>query len=101
MNLTGPALSADTRVTVSVLCRRADRAGSIRAADQRTATTPTHRVSVREQLLLVSPGGEASGSVRRGQPVAVVRTAGVWSQVVTDSGRRGWLPARVLAPIQP
>ena len=101
VNLSGPALSADTRVTVSVLCRRATEAGSIRAADQRTATTPTHRVSVREQLLLVSPGGEASGSVRRGQPVAVVRTAGVWSQVVTDSGRRGWLPARVLAPIQP
>jgi RNA polymerase sigma factor (sigma-70 family) len=99
--LSGPPLPRATTVTVSVLCRRPTEAGSIRAADQRSARTPTHRVQVREQLLLVRPGGAASGSVRRGQPVAVVRTSGSWSRVVTDSGRRGWLPASVLAPIAP
>jgi RNA polymerase sigma factor (sigma-70 family) len=101
VNLTGPALAQQTKVTVSVLCRRATAAGSIRAADQRSARTPTHRVTAREELLLVRPGGEASGSVRRGQPVTVVRTQGSWSRVVTDSGRAGWLPASVLAPIRP
>ena len=102
VNLTGPALSRTTRV---------DGVGALPASDARRARsapptsarrrTPTHRVSVREQLLRVAPGGAASGSVRRGQPVAVLRTSGAWSRVVTDSGRRGWLPASVLAPIAP
>lgn len=101
IRLTGPPLERATRVTVSVLCRRATAAGSIRARDQRSASAPTHRVRVREQLLRVRADGEARGSVLRGQPVALVRTAGSWSLVVTDAGTRGWLPSRTLARIAP
>lgn len=95
--LTGPPLAQDTRVTVAVLCRRPTEAGSIRAADQRSASTPTHTVRARDELLRVRPDGAARGSVRRGQPVAVIRTAGSWSLVVTDAGTRGWLPADALS----
>jgi hypothetical protein len=56
---------------------------------------------VRDELLRVRPGGAASGSVREGQPVTVVRTSGEWARVLTDSGRRGWLPKEILAPIRP
>ena len=56
-------------------------------------------MQVRDELLRVRPDGAARGSVRRGQPVAVVRSARGWSLVVTDAGTRGWLPSRALAPI--
>ena len=88
-------------MTVSILCRRPTEAGSIRAADQRTAATPTHRVRVRDELLRVSPDGQARGSVRRGQPVTVVRTSGSWSLVLTDAGTRGWLPSQDLSRLAP
>ena len=100
INLVGPALTQTTRVTVSVLCRQPTPAGSIRAADQRSASTPTHRVGFASSCCCQPR--------RRGERLCAPRPAGrgrahsgSWSRVVTDSGRRGWLPTRVLAPIRP
>ena len=83
-------------MTVGILCRRPAAGGSIRAADQRSSAAPTARVAVREALLRVRPGGAATGSVRLGQPVRVLRRSGGWSRVSTDAGRSGWVRSAAL-----
>ncbi len=97
--LRAPARAAATTMTVSVLCRRPAAGGSIRAADQRSAATPTDRVAVRETLLRERPAGAATGSVRFDQPVRVTRRAGGWARVITDAGRSGWVRASALRPL--
>lgn len=89
-------LERPARVTLTMLCKRPAGSGSIVAADQRAAERPTHRVAA-ETILLVSPGGDARGTLRRGQPVAVVAREGRWRRVVADTGERGWVRARALA----
>jgi SH3-like domain-containing protein len=54
---------------------------------------------VASAYLRVRPGGGASGSVRRDQPVRVIgRRGGGWRRVVTPEGDRGWVEAGALAP---
>lgn len=93
-------LPQPARVTLTMLCKRPAASGSIVAADQRAAARPTHRVISDDALLREAPRGDAaSGSVRRGQPVAVRARDGAWSRVVTDTGERGWIASRDLAPL--
>ena len=94
--LRAPARPAQVGVTIGILCRRPAAGGSIRAADQRSSAAPTAQVAVREALLRVHAGGAATGSVRLGQPVRVLRRSGDWSHVSTDAGRSGWVRSSAL-----
>ncbi len=96
IELTAPPRAAQANATVAILCRRPTSAGSIRAADQRAAANPTDRVIVREALLREQPGGAATGSVRRDQPVRVIDRSGAWSLLITDAARRGWVRSSAL-----
>lgn len=84
-------------VTVAVLCRRPDAAGSIVAAPTVRAARATHRVgAVRADLRVRRHGRALAGTVRRDQPVRVTAERPGWRRVVTDDGQTGWLPAGAL-----
>jgi RNA polymerase sigma factor (sigma-70 family) len=84
-------------LTVSMLCRRPDGAGSIVAAPMVRTAHATHRVGAARADLRARIGGRAlAGSVRRNQPVRVTAERPGWRRIVTDDGQTGWLPAGAL-----
>ena len=82
---------AGTQATVGVLCRRPDATGSIVAGQAAAGHAARERICVAHAYLHARPGGATAGSVRRRQPVAILRERGRWLLVRTDLGHRGWV----------
>ena len=92
-------LPRDYDVTVGVLCRRADAAGSITDNPRRTQAGETSgRVCDSSAYLYREPGKLFQGTVFKGQPVSILRRSpsGEWARVITDTRNKGWMKVSAL-----
>ena len=92
-------LPRDYDVTVGVLCRRADAAGSITDNPRRTRTGEQKgRVCDRSAYLYREPGKTFLGTVFKGQPVSILRrsASGEWARVISDTRNTGWMKVSAL-----
>ena len=79
---------------VAILCRRPAPDGRLAPTARTFSATAT--ACRRHVYLVARPSGPPVGSVRLGQPLAVVGRRGRWRSVRTEFGARGWVPARAL-----
>ena len=85
------------RVTVTALCRRPDSTGSIASVSSVRSASAVSVVGTGADLHR-TPGSRAlSGSVHRGEPVAVRSRRQGWVRVLTDTGAGGWISAGALS----
>jgi len=105
VELSGGPLPRVSRVTVNVLCKRPDAAGSVRAtpiyggtgARAAGAGAGANAAVTAEAFVVAAPGSPATiTSVRRGQPVRVLERRGGWARVRTDAGETGWVRGSVV-----
>jgi len=92
-------LPRDYDVTVGVLCRRADAAGSITDNPRLTRAGETKgRVCDSSAYLYREPGKLFEGTVFKGQPVSILRRSpsGEWARVITDTREKGWMKVSAL-----
>ncbi|HEV2777251.1 MAG TPA: sigma-70 family RNA polymerase sigma factor [Solirubrobacteraceae bacterium] len=92
-------LPRDYDVTVGVLCRRADAAGSIADSPRRTqAGEQTGRVCDTSAYLYREPGRTFLGTVFKGQPLSILRRSGSgqWALVISDTRNKGWMKVSAL-----
>jgi RNA polymerase sigma factor (sigma-70 family) len=88
--------AAGAPVDVAVLCRLADRHGSVRATSANArGGRPVVHLCRRRAALRTGRGGAISGTVTASEPLAVIGGRAGWLRVRTDAGRRGWIATSV------